>query len=865
MTPAIEAEATWDCRATAEGGWSCSKDGVPVPDLIATPPAATTSGVDKTTPKVEPRPQPEPEPEPEPELRPEPKPQPKPEPKSEPKPQLKPERRPEPKPEPTPQPKPKPEQRPEPKPEIKAATVSESTGNTSTIKHQPVAVLASSSRIDRGIDWSRCYLPQSATTSAAADLPDGVIHIEADGAELLHSEQIALFNGNVQVQQEGDLLEAQTVRYNRETDDIDAQGGGYLEQKGIRFAGPTIHYNLDSRTGHAEQADFRLLDRTARGSAEEAVFDGPGLSHYKKVTYSTCRPGKDDWIIKADELELDQSTGVGVARNATLAFKGVPFLYTPYFTFPIDDRRKSGFLVPSIGSSDNTGFDLSVPYYFNIAPNMDATFTPRVMTKRGLLLGGEVRYLAESFQGQIQAELLPSDSARGAGENSTRGAYQLRVGGTPAPRWSYDVEADYVSDSDYLDDLGNSLAATSAQHQERRADLNYHGDGWNFLGRVQHYQTVDNSIALDSRPYSRMPQLTLDFSRPDQHYGLDYHLYSEYVRFDHPSSTKVKAQRIDLKPSISLPLERSWGYLRPKLTLRHTQYNLTDQSVGVDSSQNRTLPTLSIDSGLFFDRETNWFGEKIDQTLEPRLYYLYTPYEDQSSLPVFDTSSHGLSFGNLFLENRFSGADRVGDANQLTAALTSRSLNGESGREILRASIGQTFYFRDRDVQLPGVVVADDSSSATFAELAVNLGDNWRVSGDLQWNPHDDAGIEKSALSLNYLDDQQRILNLSYRFTDNSIEQVDLSGRWPVNHQLSLVGRWYHSLRDEQMMEAFAGLEYDSCCWTTRLVARQYRTSATAEATASIFLQLELKGLSSIGDKVDQFLEKGILGYSTEQ
>ncbi|MES9858665.1 MAG: LPS-assembly protein LptD [Sedimenticola sp.] len=726
---------------------------------------------------------------------------------------------------------------------------------------QPV----SGSRIDEGINWSQCNLPQSATTSAVTALPEGVIQIEADGAELLHDQQLALFDGDVQIRQGSELLEGQHVRYNRTTDDVDSQGGSYLEQKGVRIAGETIHYNLGSRTGRTEQAEYRLLDRTARGSADEAIIDGPGLSHYSNVSYSTCRPGEDDWIIKADELEINQSTGIGTARDTTLAFKGVPFLYTPYFSFPIDDRRMSGFLVPSVGAGDNTGFDLSIPYYFNIAPNMDATFTPRVMAKRGLLLGGEMRYLAKNFQGQINAEILPSDSDRGAGENSNRGAYQLRLGGIPEPRWSYDISADYVSDSDYLDDLGNSLAATSTQYQERRGDLLYHGDGWNFMSRVQSYQTIDNNIALNSRPYSRMPQLTLDWGRPDQLYGLDYHLHSEYVRFDHPSSTKVKAQRIDLKPGISMPLERSWGYLTPKLTLRHTLYNLSDQSAGIASSQSRTLPTLSVNSGLFFDRETNWFGEKIDQTLEPRLYYLYTPYEDQSTLPVFDSSALGLSFGNLFTENRFSGADRVGDANQLTAALTSRSLYGDSGREILRASIGQTLYFRDRDIQLPGVTAANDDSSATFAELAANLGNDWRFASNLQWNPHNNAGIERSALSVNYLDDQQRILNLAHRFTDNSIEQLDLSGRWPVTHRVSLVGRWTHSLRQEQMMEAFAGLEYDSCCWSTRLVARQFRTSATAEPTASIFLQLELKGLTSIGDRVDQFLEKGVLGYRSRR
>ena len=750
-----------------------------------------------------------------------------------------------------------------------AATVTESPTEQST-GVLGTSLLSTSNgianaRIDQGLNWSRCNLPQVPSAAMLSTLPDGMTEVEADGATLLRNENLAIFTGNVQVRQEGGLLEADDVQHNRDTDDMDATGNGYLEQDGVRIAGPVIHYNLNSRTGHAEQADYRLLDRTSRGYADKAVIDGPGLSHFTNVSYTTCRPGEDHWQIKADEMEINQTTGIGVAHDATLAIMGVPVLYTPYFSFPIDDRRKSGFLVPSIGSTDNTGIDLSTPYYFNIAPHMDATFTPRYMSKRGLLLGGEFRYLASNYSGQIKAEILHNDTTRASTENSTRGAYQFRFAGAPASRWSYEIAADYVSDSDYLEDLGSSLAASSATHQERRGDIKYNGDGWNFSGRVQSYQTVDNNIALSSRPYRLMPQLRFNIDRPDQPYGLTYHLGSEYSRFDHESSAKVKGQRIDLTPSVSLPFDRSWGFLRPKLSLRHTHYSLTDQGAGIASSQSRTLPTLSIDSGLFFDRETNWFGANLEQTLEPHLYYLYTPYEDQSSLPVFDTGELGLSFGNLFSENRFSGPDRVGDANQLTAALTTRTLDGDSGTELFRTSVGQTLYFRDRDVQLPGHPIANDDSSSTFIEVAGAVGDHWKYTTDIQWNPQNGSGVEKSAVSLKYLDDDQRILNLAYRYTKNSIGQLDLSGRLPVTHKLSLVGRYYHSIRDKQLLEAFAGVEYDNCCWSTRLVARQYRTSATADPIASVFLQVELKGLTSIGDRLDQFLEEGILGYSSAQ
>ncbi|MCW8891258.1 MAG: LPS assembly protein LptD, partial [Sedimenticola sp.] len=291
-----------------------------------------------------------------------------------------------------------------------------------------------------------------------------------------------------------------------------------------------------------------------------------------------------------------------------------------------------------------------------------------------------------------------------------------------------------------------------------------------------------------------------------------------------------------------------------------------NQTVGLNDSPSRTLPTLSIDSGLYFDRSTSWFGNSVTQTLEPRLFYLYTPKEDQSDIPDFDTSNNGFSFANLFSENRFSGPDKVGDANQLTTALTSRNLSAETGEELFRASIGQIFYFRDRDVQLQssGAVVNEDSSSVV-ADVSAKLSTNWRMQAGIQWNPHASQNeTENSAFGLHYLDDKQRILNLTYRYTNGSIEQTDLSGRWPISSKLHAVARWNYSILHGKTMESFAGIEYDSCCWITRFVMRDYRSDANSEGNLAMFLQLELKGLTSLGDKIDQFLERGILGYRTE-
>lgn len=741
--------------------------------------------------------------------------------------------------------------------------IATATGGTADAGQRTLLETHSDPRIDRGLNWNQCSGTRAPLVARPTPAVDDNTRIEADAADIFRQEERAEFAGNVQVEHANERLEADRVSYNRRDNTLDAEGQVYLEQPGLRVTGSRLHYQLDRRAGQAEQAEFRLTDSAARGYAASAEMLNADQSRYNQAAYTTCPPGNSDWLINADELEIDQSTGVGVARNASLRFKGVPFIYLPYATFPIDDRRMSGFLPPSIGTSENTGADFSIPYYFNIAPAMDATLTSRIMSKRGLLLGGEFRYLAERSRGEIQAELLPNDSERAAGENSTRGALNIRADGKPLKRWRYEVDLNYVSDNDYINDLGNSLAATSVRHQERRGDIRYQGDGWNLLGRAQYYQTIDRTIAVNDRPYSRLPQLLLNLEKPDQAMGLTYHLRSEYVQFEHSSNSKVKGDRFDLQPAISLPLRRPWGFFTPKLSLRHTRYDLENQTPGLNSSPSRTLPTLSLDGGLYFDRPTNWFGSTVTQTLEPRLFYLYTPHEDQSAIPDLDTSELDFSFANLFRDNRFSGSDKIGDANQLTTALTSRSLSRESGEELLRASIGQILYFRDREVQLTSASpVVDDDSSAIVAEVATRLSRNWRLQGGIQWNPHQsDGATERSAIGLHYADPKQRILNLAYRYTAGTIEQTDLSARWPISHQVHLVGRWNYSLLHEKTMESFAGIEYNSCCWITRFVVRDYRSDANSEGNLALFLQLELKGLTSLGDKIDQFLERGILGY----
>ncbi|MET0046424.1 MAG: LPS assembly protein LptD [Sedimenticola sp.] len=890
LAPGVKAAPQWDCRPNPAGGWDCFKEGV----LVAPEPAATVTApapareapaaVEAEQPSTIPEQQPASLQEQAPQA-----PPPEPEVVSTPAEPAAPAGQPVPEAEPRVEapaeaaaPVERQVQQAGPEPEAEPAQVTHqatpgptaaeqpaepveeerTAADTTTPEPEPAPVLPvpteGVARLDQGLNWEQCSPDKGFDVPPLSPLPDNLTHASADGLEFQRDNEIAILTGDV-VMREGDqLVEAQRISYDKTSDTLQADKGIYFEQPGLRIAGSKATLQLEEHSGEIENLEYRLLDKTARGSASSVQILDSDRSHFQQANYTTCRPGNSDWLLQAAELNVDKASGVGTAKDAKLTFKGVPLFYMPTITFPVDDRRKSGLLIPSVGISDKTGLDIEIPYYFNIAPNMDATLTPRIMTERGIMLGGEFRYLQPTHQGVLKAELLPSDSEAAPGVDENRGSLSFKAHGAPAPRWHFDLDYNQVSDDDYFDDFGQSLAVSSATTQERRGDIRYNGEGWSARLRLHDYQIVGDG----AKPYAKLPQLLVELNRPNQAYGLTYHLRAEYVYFD--KSDAVHGSRVDLHPGVSLPIRRPWGYLTPKLSLRHTSYSLEEQTAGLSDSPDRTLPTLSLDGGLFYERSTSWFGSATTQTLEPRLFYLYTSDDDQSSLPNFDTSEYGFSFQNLFRENRFSGSDRVGDANQLTLALTSRQISDLSGEELFRASIGQIYYFRDREVQISGATQTDDSS-ALVAEVAAKLGDDWRARAGLQWNPHDDDDpVEKSAVSLHYNDNRERIFNFAYRFDDNLLEHTDISARWPMSSNTHLVGRWNYSLRDNATMEAFGGIEYDSCCWNTRLVLRQHRTSATVEPDLGIFLQLELKGLTSFGDRIDDFLERGILGYQAD-
>lgn len=495
--------------------------------------------------------------------------------------------------------------------------------------------------------------------------------LDAAGVSYRQDTQMIEATGGVRLARGGQRVEADRIGYNRSTGDIVTRGRTYVEYPGLRILGRDATLNLEQNQGRIDDAHYRFSGAAnLRGRAGVMYIDDSQRTRYDNIVYTTCPPGSNAWSLAANKLRLDQESGRGVARDARLRIRGLPVLYTPYINFPIDDRRQSGFLIPSIGSSEDNGFELLTPYYWNIAPNLDATFFPRYMSRRGLMLGGEFRWLTSADRGTLTAEILPDDAK--FENDDTRGAFSIQEQGRFFERWATNIDYSMVSDDQYLQDLGSNIEVTSTRRLLQRGALTYLGTGWSLLTSAEAYQNVDEMLAPGSRPYGRLPQLLLTLNRRAFGPGLLAGMDTEYTYFDH--NHLVNGQRLALNPGISWPLRRSYGHIIPSLNLNLASYALSDEEPGQPSDPDHAIPTVDLDGRLVFERDIDWLGDASLQTLEPRLYYLYTPYVDQNDTPVFDSSELTFSFSNLFRSNRFTGRDRIGDANQITAALTSRTL-----------------------------------------------------------------------------------------------------------------------------------------------------------------------------------------------
>lgn len=744
-------------------------------------------------------------------------------------------------------------------------------------KDAPTYVSAKASRYEQE--------QQVATLAGDVVMRQGSMQVEADEASLLQAENRGELNGNVRLRDNGALV-----------------------------VGDHAQLQLDTGEAQVDNAEYVLHKASVRGSALYAKRQEDSIIRLKDGTYTRCEPGSNAWNLKGNNITLNPATGFGTATNVTLRVKDIPVFYTPYIYFPIDDRRQSGFLPPSIGSSSDTGLMLVTPYYFNLAPNYDATLYPRIMSERGVMIGGEFRYLTESSEGQVNAAYLDDGDDERKDEpkyEDKRYLYSLQNRTGLDSRLLGTVDYTEISDPYYFQDLETDFDVSNKTFVNQQGDLTYRGDSFDAKLNVHKYELA---TVTDVTPYDRLPQVTFNGVLPFQPAGLNFTYETEFVRFDRnldeysyngnlsPDSylqglTRATGDRTHLEPGVSLPLSWSWGYLKPQMKYLYTDYDLDIDQQGktqlasagnpFQGSQDRGVPLYSLDGGLYFDRNTTLFGNNYRQTLEPRLYYLNVPYRDQSDIPIFDTSETPFSYGSLFRENRFSSSDRIGDANQLSFG-TSSSFFEDNGFKRAQVAIGQTFYFEDRRVQLPGLEGKDTASTSPYAltgEYRFNR--DWRVSSAYNWDP--DIGETRSGnVMAHYQPEAEpgKIINAGYRYRNDvkrfnartgefelagdeyKIDQSDFSVIWPVVPQWSAIARWQFDYNQSRTLEAFGGFEYDNCCWKLRLINRywveydEFDLQRDEKGDRGIFLQIVLKGLGGVvGNKVESFLDQGIQGY----
>jgi LPS-assembly protein len=690
-------------------------------------------------------------------------------------------------------------------------------------------------------------LPVSGLPAEGTD--DGRVHVSADSADA-ELDAFSTFRGHVELRRGGLRLFADELGYDQNENTLNARGDIHLrDEDGNTILAPSLHYDLNTERGQAEDALFTLTENGARGDARRLHFDGRDVLRFDSVRYTTCPPGQDDWLLRAGKLTLDKTRETGTATNAAITFMHVPIFYSPYLSFPLTEERTSGFLPPRIGESSHAGFFLALPYYFNLAPNYDDTLTSRLLGKRGLQLQNEFRYLSESYQGNLVLEYLPND----LDANRNRGAVFFRHTQILSPLWTATADIERVTDSSYFIDLGTSTAQSGRTHLPLLLALDYGGGIWRFTTRVATYQTLDITLPQADLPYQRLPQLVLTANPPEVLNTLHPALEAEWVNFYRQAS--VTGQRLDMEPSLSLPLRTPYFYFTPKAGYRYTAWHLDNSTT--DNTPERLLPVYSLNSGLTLERESNWFGAAFTQTLEPHLYYLRIPYKDQDSLPVFDSAVPSFSFANFFRENRFVGADRVGDANQLTAAVTSRFLLPDKGIEQVRVSLGYVQYFDDPRVNLPPSAIPGLRPDV-IGEVSARLGAAWYARGDLGWDSRTQE-TAKGTLYLHYRPAKDRIVNLSYRYVNNGNgvqELFDVSSQWPLASHWTGVARWNYSIPDSRTVQSYAGIEYATCCWAFRTTLHQ-RIQPDGSSDRGVLLEFELTGLARLGESEDNPLKQG--------
>lgn len=698
----------------------------------------------------------------------------------------------------------------------------------------------------------------------------------------------AILRGDVQVSQGYRQVRADEASINQDTGEVELHGNIQFREPGLLILGDSAQVNIRSKDIRLENTEYVFHEGSVHGSARLLERTVDNKITITDTSYSSCEPGDNIWELKTDSVSIDLDSGFATARNARLHIYDVPVFYIPWVRFPASDKRASGLLFPHTEFGSENGFDYSQPIYWNMAPNYDATFTPRFVQHRGAMMGAEFRHLTQTSYGEVAGSFLPDDKG-GNGDDLSSNGLPLYDG---ANRWmgradyqggigeAFWQKIDYtrISDDDYFRDFGSqTIERNSTTHLLQQGILGYRTANWNNQLRVQQFQTI---IADAQDQYRILPRITANGSYRWGNVG--FQAGHEITEFDHDDTTLVTGRRLRLDYQLDWTKRWQWGYFTPAVMMRHLNYDLDlpANSALTEQSPSATVPGFSLDSTLYFERP---FKSAVgyQQTLEPRLYYLYRRSVDQSAFPDFDTRAITSSFASLFYSDRFNGGDRVGDFERLSIGVTSRLLD-ERGRERAVINIGQAFHFRDRKVQLntglPDNTLTDQETPLAV-ELRARINDNWNARAETVYDTTRTT-IEKTAAGVNYRDNDGHIFNLSYRYTRDdaftpgivtygAIKEVDVSGYLPLTGGWNLVSRWNYDFEFKRDLEVFAGVEYNSCCWRASLVARRWLSrndrllnpQDELEHRTGVFFQIQFKGLAGTGSRVDRILSDGIFGY----
>jgi LPS-assembly protein len=685
-----------------------------------------------------------------------------------------------------------------------------------------------------------------------------------------------VLQGQAELRRGDTVIHADQLSYEPPEDKLRASGHVRVNRAGNVFEGPELELKVDAFEGFFKQPSYRFLATGGHGEADRINFLDDKRAVVLNATYTSCQrtPGPGwlpDWLMRFSAMEVDTEDDVAVATDAKLSFKGSTLLSLPSLSFPLSDKRKSGVLPPTFGVDSTSGTVVTVPYYWNIAPNRDATLYPTVMSSRGFDLGGEFRYLEQSYNGQLRANYMPGDKLSGTDRWGAAYLHKglIDTGLESVGSIGLNLNLNRVSDDNYWRDFPRGSTALTQRLLPNDVSFNWAKGDYSAALRTVSWQTLQDVSSPIVPPYDRMPQLMARYARLDVG-GFDLSVEGDTTQFqaNRVLTGQPNAQRSFMLSQISRPWLSAAGFITPKLQLHASTYQFDAPLANGDSAASRVVPTFSLDSGLVFERDASYLGQSFRQTLEPRLFYVNTPFRDQSKLPNYDSGAYDFNFTSIYTENAFVGNDRIADNNLLTAGLSTRLLDPNSGAQLASFGVAQRYRFADQSVTLPGGSPSLAGLSDVMLGASVNWDRYWVLDSTVQYNPSTAQSV-RASVGTRYTPGPFKVLNVAYRFQRDFSELIDVGWQWPLTPAAdATAGRWYtvgrlnYSLPDSKLVDSIFGFEYDAGCWVGRVVLERLSTGL-ATTSQRIMFQLELVGFSRLGIDPLTTLKNNIPRYQT--